>query len=346
RYFKSIDYALKYYGEWFMPYPYPKITMVDPPLRALAAGGMEYPMFITCGSIWGIPDNIRLGPEIVTIHEFGHNYFQGIIASNEFEEAWLDEGMNTYAEHKITSEVWGEWSSVLDIGIAQSGNYAAAHEGLIKMQRKGKIYQKSWEYLTRGEYGFNSYDKSSLLLKTLENYLGWEVMKKVWKEYFRRFAFKHPKTEDFIKTVEDISGKNMSWFFDQYLYSDAVVDYKVRWVKTKPYKSKDSTDTRKYLNEVCLMRTSDGTFPIEAQVVFSNNDTILVKWNDKNSSKIFELPHEEKVIEVNVDPEMKNYLDINWTNNSWRRSNSMAWLKYLEKRYIYLLQNLFLIITH
>jgi aminopeptidase N len=94
RQFNSIKYALEYLTKNVGPYPWPYMTIVDPPSKGGGAGGMEYTTLFTSMSAYKIPDFIHL-PEMVTIHEFGHAYFMGILASNEFEEPWLDEGVNS-----------------------------------------------------------------------------------------------------------------------------------------------------------------------------------------------------------------------------------------------------------
>src|SRR3972149_5919831 len=89
--------ALQYFNDWLGKYPYPNLTVVDPPIKAFGAGGMEYPTLITGGSVYGLPEGLRF-IELVTIHEFGHQYWYGLVGNNEFEEAWLDEGLNQYSE--------------------------------------------------------------------------------------------------------------------------------------------------------------------------------------------------------------------------------------------------------
>jgi hypothetical protein len=99
RHLKAVKTALTFFGLRYGPYPYAAITVVDPgrDLVGNLAGGMEYPTLITCGtSLFPHPREMR--PEGVTIHEFGHQYWYGLSANNEFEEAWLDEGINTYSE--------------------------------------------------------------------------------------------------------------------------------------------------------------------------------------------------------------------------------------------------------
>ena len=96
--------GLEFYSRNYGAYPYETITLVDPPINALGAGGMEYPTLFTSIGLWFFPGGLRL-PEMVTIHEFGHGYWYGIVASNEFEEAWLDEGINSYSEIKAMDHV-------------------------------------------------------------------------------------------------------------------------------------------------------------------------------------------------------------------------------------------------
>ncbi len=97
RHFNAARTALKHYGEWFGPYPYGHLTIVDPAYQS-DADGMEYPTLITAGTRWLLPREVTYsGPEEVVIHEAGHQWWYGIVGNNEFEDAWLDEGINTFA---------------------------------------------------------------------------------------------------------------------------------------------------------------------------------------------------------------------------------------------------------
>ena len=103
RYVGAVKNGLDFFSEWVGAYPYPNVTVVDPPTNCMAVGGMEYPTLITVGSYWKIPIGIKI-PEMVTVHEFGHNYWYGIVGNNEFEEAWLDEGITSYSEARIMNK--------------------------------------------------------------------------------------------------------------------------------------------------------------------------------------------------------------------------------------------------
>ena len=102
RHFDATAATLKYYGEWFGAYPYDHITIVDPAYRS-GSGGMEYPTLFTAGARWLGPARVAQ-PERVTIHEAGHQFWYGIVGSNEFEHAWMDEGINTFSAARVTDE--------------------------------------------------------------------------------------------------------------------------------------------------------------------------------------------------------------------------------------------------
>ena len=112
RYLQALKGTLHLFGEWYGPYPYDRITVIDPPHGGLDAGGMEYPTLVTAGTSWFVPKGLLL-PEGVLEHEFGHQYWYGMVATNEFEDAWLDEGINSYTEVKIMNELYGFNTSVI-----------------------------------------------------------------------------------------------------------------------------------------------------------------------------------------------------------------------------------------
>ena len=114
RHMRIMKETMARFDRWYGPYPYPQITVVDPPHGGSEAGGMEYPMLITGDTTWWLPDGIRL-VELVVEHEFGHQYWYGMVATNEFEDAWLDEGINSYTECKVLDDIFGKDKSALDL---------------------------------------------------------------------------------------------------------------------------------------------------------------------------------------------------------------------------------------
>ena len=130
RYLESAKYALQFFRDNLALYPYTTLTVVDPPFGGLASGSMEYPTFITGGALWGFPEGFK-GTEAVTIHEFGHIYFMGILATNEFEEAWMDEGVNTYFENRIMDHYYGEKTSMMDVMGYRAGDVESSRRSYI-----------------------------------------------------------------------------------------------------------------------------------------------------------------------------------------------------------------------
>ena len=105
RYIEATRVALRTYGTWSIPYPYPQVTVVDPAWGS-SSGGMEYPTIFTGGANVVAPIELQ-SPESVTVHEAGHQFWYGLVATNEFEEAWLDEGINSYYEMVVMEETYG-----------------------------------------------------------------------------------------------------------------------------------------------------------------------------------------------------------------------------------------------
>ncbi|PYV19312.1 MAG: hypothetical protein DMG21_02015 [Acidobacteria bacterium] len=130
RYLQSVKGTLAMFDRWYGPYPYDRITVVDLPNGAGNAGGMEYPTLITGGTTWWEPRGIR-GVELVTEHEFGHQYWYGMVGSNEFEESWLDEGFNTYSTGKVMDVAYGP----IGVPVTLLGLRAG---GLFDLSRTGK----------------------------------------------------------------------------------------------------------------------------------------------------------------------------------------------------------------
>jgi len=114
RHFQAAFAGLKYFGYWYGRYPYRTLTVVDPAFGARGAGGMEYPTFITAGTGYFAPPG-RQSPEGVTVHEFGHQFWYAMVANNEFEEAWLDEGFNTYSTGKVMEKAFGPNHEIVEI---------------------------------------------------------------------------------------------------------------------------------------------------------------------------------------------------------------------------------------
>lgn len=304
---RHIDAAivgLEYFDKWVGEYPYTTLTVVD---AIGGANGMEYPTLITAGTTYGLPMGVR-ALELVTIHEFGHQYFYGLLASNEFEEAWLDEGMNSYLESRIVDDAYGE-GGVIDLGPLRISDTDFQRLGYTQSSpSRGALYTRSWEY-TMGDYGKASYAKPATVMNTLERYWGWEQQQEFLKAYYDAWRFRHPTTRDLQDVAESVSGEDLDWFFDQFVYGTAVVDYEVHSIAN----TRRSDDT--YRSRVRVHRIYDGVIPVDVSVRFANDSTSTVRWDGTDRWKDLSFSSEHRIEEAFIDPDFDVLLDINRLNN-------------------------------
>jgi aminopeptidase N len=210
--------TLDRFEKWYGPYPYKTLTVVDPEPDS-AAGGMEYPTFITGDTSWFMLDGLH-GVELVVEHEFGHQYWYGMVATNEFEDAWMDEGINSYTEVKVLDSILGKSTSMMNLLGATYGEREGQRD-LFPMA------QSAYAYYNYNSYGGISYGKTASVLLTLEGIIGEETMRKAMHTYFMKYRFTHPTKEDFLKTIEEVSGKDLRWYFNQAVYGSQVLDYQI-----------------------------------------------------------------------------------------------------------------------
>lgn len=336
RQFTAVKNALEFFDKNAGPYPWPHLTIIDPPVQGNGAAGMEYTTLFTSLSFAGVPACLHL-PEMVTVHEFGHAYFMGILASNEFEEPWLDEGVNQFWEARIMDNYYGKNSGLLDHPLLRIADRSYA--------RAGYVYSGSRQVTTNNEYSWNyphrtysmmSYTKAATILHTLMGLVGEETTNEIFREYYRKWAFKHPAGKDFINVVNEVVGKihgnkfgpDMNWFFDQTIYGDGICDYKVIRIsnaRVNHGRTADSLDPPgKIFTEndtfyepvVELERAGDVILPVEIQVRFENGENVVELWDGKARYKDLHYSGRGKVEWVKIDPEYKIMMDVNWINNS------------------------------
>lgn len=338
RYFAAVDTAMKYFGLWYGPYPYPALTVVDPP-RTAHVGGMEYPTLITAGTS-DFPLKHFLSPQAVTIHEFGHQYWYGMVASNEVEEPWLDEGLTSYSAGKILQKAYGPNVSVFKIGnvypvymyplVTFLGIPVAAIMGKVminepynrlplylKYDKTDAISEFGYKTVDRGAYRTIAYNKPELVLSTLEGMLGRDMMRKILRTYFEEYKFKHPTAEDFEDVCDEISGQDLSWFFDQFIDGTGTVDFAVKSISY--YKETDlSTGASSYVSNVVVMRNGEVVMPVDLRLSLDDGSSVDIVWNGKNRWQSFTFKTAAPPDYAELDPLGKIPIDTDFANNSLR----------------------------
>ena len=239
---KAVAHTIRTYSDFTIPYPYPVAQSVE------AANGMEYPM-ICFNPGRAQPDGSynegnKNAAILVIIHEVGHNFFPMIINSDERQWTWMDEGLNSYMQY-ITQELW-------DNKFPSDGGTPL---GIVDYMRSPK--DRLEPIMTNSEniigFGPNAYDKVATGLNMLrETIMGRELFDKAFKEYARRWAFKHPTPADFFRTMEDASGEDLDWFWRGWFYSIDATDISLDTVKYSrpdvhavPNRLRDTMEMRK-----------------------------------------------------------------------------------------------------
>lgn len=334
RYLNSLKFALDFYADNIFPYPYKKITLVDPPLKGIMSGGMEYPTLITLGYIGFFPDSIKI-PEHLTIHEFGHQYWYGIVGTDEFREAWLDEGINTFFEMEILDEYFKDSASFLDSGFIKIDDWQIVRLRYLSLLPVDKPAQYSWEFLNRSQYGSNVYSKAGLLLRSLKNHIGKKKMYDFFQFYARKYKFKHPTTDDFINTFNEFMNEDFSWAFDQFIKAGKGIDNAVYSVESAEMYSKPGM----FRNEAIFLR-KEGYFPVELVIKLKDGKRITYFWNEQKKWKRIVMINESPIDYAVVDPEFKVVLDKNFLDNSKMREPKRSGIKKLALKIGFFFQNL------
>lgn len=230
----AID-SIAYFSQTLGPYPYKTLTVVIPPFNAGEAGGMEYPTFITADSVKNIqPDTMgSYSLDFVTIHEFGHGYFYGILASNEFEEPMLDEGLNQYWDLRMLRER-GQTIQPIPLPLRKLGmdlkvDVFGANRAFADIREPSDaIGNNSWDRYSSSGYG-SVYSRTATTMHDLEERLGKEVTEKAFKAYYKRWKFRHPSIADLRDVLIEVSGKAdvVNTVFNQQVYNATRVDDRI-----------------------------------------------------------------------------------------------------------------------
>jgi hypothetical protein len=340
RFFDATAAALKYYGEWFGAYPYGYVTIVDPAFQS-GADGMEYPTLFTGRSRWLAPARVSV-PESTTTHEAGHQFWYGIVATNEFEHAWMDEGLNTFSTARTLEAAFPEFAVerryfggfvpwVFDIPVPRStdGNRLPGYRDAVEADVQATPTFRYWP----GTHATVSYNKTALWLHTLERHLGWPTVQKILATYFERWKFRHPRPQDFFDVATEASGQDLRWFFDQVYRSSNAFDYGVQDLVVEPAadgRVRSTTVARRY---------GEATFPVEVVTTFADGEVVTEKWDGLDRRALFVYERATPAVKVEVDPRRVLLLDINYANNSRLQSPrsdtaslkwSLTWMVWLE----------------
>jgi|GEM_PF-38275 len=382
RHLRALKQAIKYYGLWFGPYPYEQITLVDPPYGT-GSGGMEYPTLFTAGTSLFLSPEV-LSPEGVIIHEFGHNYWYGLFANNEFEEAWLDEGINTYSTGRVLARAYGPGAvsaSVLGLPLAwffrlpRYYDWQLDRATSIHIVAIDPIIRDSWKFFNRLSYGLNVYYRASTCLNTLERLIGEAKMLRGLRELQWRFRFRHPHSQDFFQVMSEVSGLELDWFYQTFFLFTKTFDYGIDSLRSWPKpaqlrgvfdaegikkevggkevkeiekKKLLSSEKKVFINEVTVRRFGEASvppdFPLKIKIVFEDSSEEIRTWDGQERWVRFQIEKPSRAKLAVVDPDQVWLIDTNWANNSRMNKAKNSGVWRIAASYLWGLQNFLLIL--
>jgi aminopeptidase N len=283
-----------------------------------------------------LPEAVKF-PELVTVHEFAHQYWYGIVGSDEFREAWLDEGITSFFESEILDEYFKDSASAVDWPLMSIENWEMARVRYAALLPGDNVNQYSWQFLNSSQYSGNVYSKAAIFLRSLKNLVGKEKMYAFFKYYAEKFKFKHPTTTDFIETFNTFMKEDFTWAFDRYINGDSKLDNEVYTVESVKVDAGDGKET--YRNEVVFLRR-EGYFPVDLLIKLADGKEVKSTWKEKNKWHRIVSYDAAPIRYAAIDPDFKLPLDYNFLNNSRLLEPDKTFIRRLSLKFGFFFQNL------
>ena len=330
----SARYGLTYFGKAYGRYPYETLTIVHPPEGAEEAGGMEYPTLITTGGAWYLP---LIGVHLldtVTLHELGHEWFYGLVATDEHAFPFLDEGLNSYAEADAM-EARYPGSSAVGWGGIEASLWAVGRPGSIERAPNAPVAQPAPSFATGGDYGSLVYQRTASILGTLANVYGADTVRRAVGRYTRRYRFEHPGPAELLGVFEAVVGHEAAATLRAALFDRASVDYQVASfdsVLSEPPRgvfgdpahpsAAPAAPPGAWTGDVLLRRRGALRFPVDVELHEENGDVQRLRWEAREPAERLTYTGKSRLIAVVIDPEHRILLDENLANNAKRSGRS------------------------
>ena len=316
--------AMRYANDTLGAYPFDTLSVIVPPLNAQAAGDMEYPTLFTVNGYTHVDAGSYAAAniEFVAIHEFTHNYFQGVVASNEFEEPMLDEGINQYWNDRllrdagVTMPLPDGWRS---LGFSQNfGRFELARWAAGLTDPADALGQNSWARFSEESFS-NLYFRTAIMLRDLEARWGSAVMARAMRTYYQRWQFRHPSTADFQAVLSEVSGdaEHVARVFAQNVYlpvemSTRAMDDRVTAL-TSVHKG-----TEAHFETVVTVRHFGASLPQTLRVRFQDGSSQSQSWQAEpaQSWRRLQFLSRTQAVSAELDPAQRYFMDQSLLDNT------------------------------
>ena len=255
---ENTQWTIRAYSEDVAPFPYPQATSV-----AGTVSGMEYPMFVMVGTTSADdPGEVFR----VNDHEHGHEWFPMTVGSDERRYAWMDEGINTFINAFSQERRYGSDPQGWPRGMDNWLSFLNAWFGTLQAGLDAPLMTLP-DHVDESGYGNVGYEKPAAVLLALRDHVvGPAAFDAAFREYVRRWSFKHPTPGDFFRTMENVTGRDLSWFWREFFYTTAVLDVAIDSVATRSHG--DAMTAAIYLR-----RTTPVVFPVELRLKLEDGAT-------------------------------------------------------------------------
>ena len=296
-----VGQSVHFYSEHVGEYPYDECTAVDGTISA--GGGMEYPMITIIGDMGD-----KQSLDNVIAHEVGHNWFYGILGSNERDHAWMDEGMNSFVELQYMRKRYPSGGLTIGglgflskaLGPTHDG-HRLQNEWMYRFQARRNLDQPlnlTSADFTGTNYGCMVYAKSALVLDHLMAYIGEETIRRWLHAYFDEWKFKHPRPQDMRNVFERLSTMDLGWVFDEMIGTDRKVDVKLKQLRD---------------GKITYRTNANGKFPFPI-TGWNGPDSIGTIWRDGGSTLQIHRSHNDTILEKPWFDRKKKSIEIPWPN--------------------------------
>jgi hypothetical protein len=321
--------ALPEFSRSFGAYPYPTLTVVHPPDAAAAAGGMEYPTLITTGGPWYLAHTGARSIEAVTAHELAHQWFYGLVASNEARFPFLDEGLSTFAELKALRSRFGNASlfGAFDLQVSAEALFRA-----LSALRPGDepIASAASDFTSFENLGLLVYLRTATVLETLGRVFGRAELDRALAAYAQKYRFRHPGPRELLEELRSHLGETAAAVFERAVFERGRVNYVVREIRSARQQvpagffERASGRVREHRQQglrarhqakVTVYRQGELVLPVEVLLIAADGSRRLERWDGTGSSHSFLHDAELPLVRVVVDPEHRILLDDDLFDN-------------------------------